>query len=50
MWPIVTETTDRTVSAWETLAERDLLPEKMRTAIGDPVLSVASTVAQATPK
>jgi serine/threonine-protein kinase HipA len=50
LWPIVTETTDRTVAAWEKLAEKDLLPEKMRTAIGDQILSVAKTVAQATPK
>jgi serine/threonine-protein kinase HipA len=50
LWPIVTETTDRTVAAWERLAEKDLLPEKMRTAIGDQILSVANTVAQATPK
>jgi serine/threonine-protein kinase HipA len=50
LWPIVTETVDRTVSAWEKLAEKDLLPEKMRTAIGDQILSVTKTVAQATPK
>ena len=50
LWPIVTETTDRTVAAWEKLAEKDLLPEKMRTAIGDQILSVAKTVAQATSK
>ena len=50
LWPIVTEITDRTVAAWEKLAEKDLLPEKMRTAIGDQILSVANTVAQATAK
>jgi serine/threonine-protein kinase HipA len=50
MWPIVTETTDRTVAAWEKLAEKDLLPEKMRTAIGDQILSVAKTVAGAAAK
>ena len=50
LWPIVTETTDRTVAAWEKLAEKDLLPEKMRTAIGDQILSVAKTMAQAPPK
>jgi hypothetical protein len=44
----LTETTDRTVSAWEKLAEKDLLPEKMRTTLGDPFLSVAKTVAQVT--
>ncbi len=46
LWPIVTETTDRTVAAWEKLAEKDLLPEKMRTAIGEQILGVARTVAQ----
>jgi serine/threonine-protein kinase HipA len=47
LWPIVTETTDRTVAAWEQLAEKDLLSEKMRAAIGDQILSVAKTVASA---
>ena len=47
LWPIVTETADRTVAAWERLAEKDLLPEKMRTAIGQQILSVAATVGQA---
>ncbi len=50
LWPIVTETTDRTVAAWEKLAEKDLLPEKMRAAISDQILSVAKTVAQAAAK
>ena len=50
LWPIVTEITDRTVAAWERLAEKDLLPEEMRTAIGEQILSVANTVAQATAK
>src|SRR5437660_1674183 len=50
LWPIVTETTDRTVASWEKLAEKDLLLEKMRTAIGDQILSVAKTVAQAAAK
>jgi serine/threonine-protein kinase HipA len=50
LWPIVTETTDRTVAAWEKLAERDLLPAKMRTAIGNQILAVAKTIAYATPK
>lgn len=46
LWPIVTEITDRTVAGWEKLAEKDLLPEKMRTAIGEQILSVARTVGQ----
>jgi serine/threonine-protein kinase HipA len=50
LWPIVTETADRTLAAWERLAEKDLLPEKMRTAIGQQILSVAATVGQAARK
>ena len=38
LWPIVIETTHRTVAAWEKLVEKDLLLEKMRTAIGDQIL------------
>jgi serine/threonine-protein kinase HipA len=44
LWPIVTETADRTLAAWERLAEKDLLPEKMRTAIGKQILAVAGTI------
>jgi hypothetical protein len=38
------------VAAWEKLVEKDLLSEKMRTAIGDQILSVAKTVARASRK
>ena len=41
---------NQNLSAWGKLAEKDLLPVKMRTAIGDQILSVAKSVAQATPK
>jgi hypothetical protein len=34
------------VAAWEKLAEKDLLSEKMRGSIGDQILSVAKTVAR----
>jgi serine/threonine-protein kinase HipA len=47
LWPIVTETADRTSAAWEQLAEKDLLPKKMRAAIGEQILSVAATVGRA---
>jgi serine/threonine-protein kinase HipA len=50
LWPIVTETADRTVAAWQRLAEKDLLPEKMRTAIGQQILSVAATIGRAARK
>ena len=47
LWKIVVDTTDRTVAAWEKLAEKDLLSEKMRTMINNQILSVAKTVARA---
>ena len=50
LWKVVTETTERTVAAWEKLSEKDLLSEKMRAAIGDQILSVGKTVARATRK
>jgi serine/threonine-protein kinase HipA len=45
LWKIVAETTDRTVAAWEKLAEKDLLSEKMRRSIGNQILSAAKTIA-----
>ena len=42
----MTDTTDRTIAAWEKGAVKDLLPQKMRTAIGEQILGVAKTVAQ----
>jgi serine/threonine-protein kinase HipA len=50
LWKIVTDTTDRTVAAWEKLAEKDLLSEKMRGLIGDQIFSVAKTVMRETSK
>jgi len=50
LWPIVTETVDRTVAAWERLAEKDLLPEKMRAGIGEQIRSVAASIGQAVRK
>jgi serine/threonine-protein kinase HipA len=47
LWPIVTETADRTSAAWEQLVEKDLLPKKTRAAIGEQILSVAATIGQA---
>jgi serine/threonine-protein kinase HipA len=44
LWKIVAETTDRTVSAWEKLAEKDILSKKMCDVIGDQIFSVAKTV------
>lgn len=50
LWPMVTDIAERTVAAWEKLAEKDLLPEEMRAAIGEQILAVARTVAQAARK
>lgn len=50
LWKIVTETTDRTVAAWEKLAEKGLLSEKMCGIIGGQILAVAKTVVRATGK
>ncbi len=47
LWPIVSDITDRSVAAWEQLAEKDLLPANMRKAIGEQILSVAKSVGQA---
>lgn len=47
LWPIVTETAERTVAAWERLEEKDLLREKMRTSIGEKIFPVAESVARA---
>lgn len=46
LWPIIAETTDRTVAAWEGLAEKELLPGEMRTSIEKQILGVAATVAR----
>ncbi len=50
VWPIVMDVTERTAAAWEKLAEKDLLPEAMRKAIGDHIMTVAGSVAQASTK
>jgi len=39
--------TDRTVSAWENLDEKHLMPEDMRKAIGEQIMTVAKSVSQA---
>ncbi len=50
LWPIVRETAERTVAAWEKLAAKDVLPKKMRAVIGEQILSTAKTVARALAK
>ena len=47
LWPIVTEMTARTVSAWENLDEKNLMAEDMRKAIGEQIMTVARSVSRA---
>ena len=49
LWPIVAETAERTVDAWEGLEEKELLPGDMRDAIGKHILTVAATIRRARP-
>ena len=42
LWPMVTETAERTAAAWQTLELTPLLPHDMRTAIGNQILAVAA--------
>lgn len=44
LWTIVRETVERTLIAWENLAEKDLLPGEMRKAVGDQILTVARSI------
>lgn len=48
LWRIVTEISERTVSAWDTLPETDLLPKKMRHTIRDQILTVGRGIERAT--
>jgi serine/threonine-protein kinase HipA len=50
LWPIVTDMTDRTVSAWENLDQKNLMPEDVRMAIGEQIMTVAKSVSQAVNK
>jgi serine/threonine-protein kinase HipA len=45
LWRIVTEITDRTVTAWRDLPEKDLLPERLRSPIGNQILAAAESIA-----
>jgi hypothetical protein len=44
---MVTDMTDRTVTAWETLDEKTLIPDDMRKAIGEQIVTVAKSVSRA---
>jgi hypothetical protein len=47
---MVTDMSDRTVAAWENLDEKNLMPEDMRMAIGEQIMTVAKSVSQAVTK
>jgi serine/threonine-protein kinase HipA len=44
VWEIVIETAERTVAAWETLAETQVLAKDMRALIGKHIVTVARTI------
>jgi serine/threonine-protein kinase HipA len=50
LWPIVSETAERTVAAWDGLEEKELLPGDMRVAIGKHILAVAATIRDNPPR
>ncbi|MGO9939267.1 MAG: hypothetical protein ACLPH3_16470 [Terracidiphilus sp.] len=47
--PIVTETAERTVASWDALAEKELLPEDVRSSIGRQIFAVAATIPENRP-
>jgi serine/threonine-protein kinase HipA len=50
LWPIVAETAERTVHAWEGLEEKKLLPGDMDVAIGKHILAVAAAIRENSPR
>jgi hypothetical protein len=44
LWQIAVETAERTVAAWKTLEQADLLPKEMRASIEKQILAVAATL------
>ena len=50
LWPIVSETAERTVAAWDGLEEKELLPGDMRVAIGKHILADAATIRDNPPR
>jgi serine/threonine-protein kinase HipA len=44
LWRHVIDVADGTVAAWKQLAEKDLLPEKMRSAIGNHISALAKSI------
>jgi hypothetical protein len=45
LWALVIETAERTVAAWKTLEQSELLPEEMRATIEKHILRVTKSIA-----
>ena len=44
LWRIAVETAERTVAAWKTLEQRDVVPKELRDSIGRQILGVAAAI------
>ena len=44
LWRIAVETVERTVAAWQTLEQRDVMPKELRDSIGKQILGVAAAI------
>jgi serine/threonine-protein kinase HipA len=47
LWAMVTDMTDRIVAAWENLDEKNLMPEDMREATSEQIMTIAKSVSHA---
>jgi serine/threonine-protein kinase HipA len=44
LWRIAVETAERTVAAWKSLEQRDMVPKELRDSIGKQILGVAAAI------
>jgi hypothetical protein len=44
LWRIAVETAERTVAAWKTLEQREVVPNELRDSIGKQILDVAAAI------
>jgi serine/threonine-protein kinase HipA len=44
LWRIAVETAERTVAAWKTLEQKDVVPKELRDSIGKQILGVAAAI------
>jgi hypothetical protein len=44
LWRMVQETSERTLSAWKSLDEKEIIPAKIRDAIGAHIAKVAGSI------